>query len=178
MRGGEVLCTSKSVFNISTDLARKDVKFGNTNVFGKETGFVQLRIKNAKANKSGKPELVDIYESNSDTCPVKALKKFWNATKSASDDWPLFCDTKGSPFTMRELNKHLKVILGPHLKGLGVISCHSLRSGLVSMLAKQGHSEETLKQIGRWSSRAFMAYVKLGKTNRVQIAKIYRNLEQ
>ena len=48
----------------------------------------------------------------------------------------------------------------------GKITSHSFRAGLISMFAKLGHSDQQLQAIGRWSSRAYAHYIKLGRSKR------------
>ena len=138
---------------------------------------MQLRIKASKTNKSNKSEYVEIFESRNVTCPVKAIKKFLSATKHIDESAPVFCNDDFHPMTVGWLNKKLKSVMGHHFKDFGgVISPHSFRAGLVSLMAKEGHNEEVLKSLGRWSSRAYLAYVKLGRSYRYEIAKFYRDL--
>ena len=40
---------------------------------------------------------------------------------------------------------------------------HSFRSGLSSLLSSKGFKEEEVKMLGRWSSDAFLKYVKKGR---------------
>ena len=53
----------------------------------------------------------------------------------------------------------------------GTISSHSFRSGVASMMGSQGFSDEEIKLVGRWSSRAFTAYTKLARTQRATMVK-------
>ena len=39
------------------------------------------------------------------------------------------------------------------------------------MMAAIGYSDEEIKAVGRWSSRAFMEYIKLPRTQRAEIAR-------
>ena len=48
---------------------------------------------------------------------------------------------------------------------------HSFRSGVASMMGSQGFSDEEIKLVGRWSSRAFTAYTKLARTQRATMVK-------
>jgi hypothetical protein len=41
---------------------------------------------------------------------------------------------------------------------------------LISLFAKQNISNDQLKTIGRWSSRAYEKYIKLGRTKRNKMA--------
>ena len=89
--------------------------------------------------------------------------------KHLPEDAPFFTNSEGKPLTQKYLNKILKELLGKHLKG-GVITGHSFRAGLISMFAREGFSESQLKEIGRWSSRAYECYVKLGRSKRHEMA--------
>ena len=39
------------------------------------------------------------------------------------------------------------------------------------MMAAIGYSDDDIKAVGRWSSRAFMEYIKLPRTQRAEIAR-------
>ena len=92
-----------------------------------------------------------------------------NITSHLPLDSPAFCDSKGKALTLNRLNRCLNMFLNSHFKH-GKISGHSFRAGLVTMFAKLGYDSFQLKQIGRWSSRAYECYIKLGQTKRFQMA--------
>ena len=52
-----------------------------------------------------------------------------------------------------------------------LFSSHSFRAGAASMMAAIGYSDDDIKAVGRWSSRAFMEYIKLPRTQRAEIAR-------
>ena len=81
----------------------------------------------------------------------------------------MFCLPCGKPLTSKQLNCYLDNLVNIHLTK-GKISAHSFRAGLVSIFAQQDVSDSDLKLIGRWSSRAFEHYIKLGRTKRLNIA--------
>ena len=104
-------------------------------------------------------------------CPVNAFLKWSNYTRPEKG-LPLFRGKDGTPMTGREVNKQLKSLLGRFAKyGNGTISSHSFRSGIVSILGSKGFSDEEIKLVGRWSSRAFIRYMKLPRTQRAAIAR-------
>ena len=43
------------------------------------------------------------------------------------------------------------------------------------MMGTLGFSVEDIKAVGRWNSRAFLEYVKLPRTRRAEIAKLWAN---
>jgi hypothetical protein len=52
-----------------------------------------------------------------------------------------------------------------------VFCTHSFRIGIASMLGTLGYSDDDVKAVGRWSSRAFEEYLLLPRTKRMQIAR-------
>ncbi len=166
-RMAELLCKKTSCYNPCFTLLKRDVKL--LNITGTNRECLQFRIKNSKTNKSGKPEIVDVYATNSSVCPIKAYKKLHAITKNSPPDAPMFCGKDGTPLVLSKLNKLLNKLVGRQIKG-GKLTGHSFRAGLISMFAKLGHNSQELKQIGRWSSRAYEKYIKLGRTNRQQMA--------
>ena len=97
-------------------------------------------------------------------------------TSKFDDDKPFFRLESGKNLTLDKFNEILKNLTKPYVKG-GYISGHSFRSGLISLFADMGLSEEDLRAIGRWSSRSFELYIKLDRTNRAQIARLIANSE-
>ena len=95
--------------------------------------------------------------------------------KDIPDDFPVFSMPNGKPLTQRKFNKILKDLTG-HLFKNGKITGHSFRYGLVSLFANLGYSEEDLKRIGRWSSRAYLHYVKHGKSVQKSMAKDLKDI--
>ena len=166
LRGGELLEQEEREFAACDSLLIKDVEICKPDSTGKES--VTLRIKNSKTKK-GQAEIVTIYASDSSNCPVAAVKKVLAITKGHPNDTPLFCDHSGRNFTLKRFNTILRQISEKHFRQ-GRISAHSFRSGLVSYFAKLGHSDHDLKVLGGWSSRAFLEYVKLGRSKRHEMA--------
>jgi integrase len=107
---------------------------------------------------------------------VKAFEK-WSSRHSRVSDKPLFSENIGKPLTGRELNKLLKGLLKDIVDyRRGSITAHSFRSGLASLMAEKGMSDEDIQIAGRWSSRAFERYIKLPRTARARTAMKLRGL--
>ena len=84
----------------------------------------------------------------------------------------MFLRKDGKLMTGQKLNEVLKKLLRPHLDYKeGQITTHSFRAGIASLLAEKGLSDEEIKSVGRWHSRAFEAYVKKPRTRRATLAK-------
>lgn len=164
-RGGELLCKTADQFDPAFTLLRKDLVL----VKGQGQCSVQVRLKAPKEDKDAKANIVDVYQSNTDICPVKAYAKWEKATRMDSPEQPAFRLQSGVPLTPRKFNDILKERLAGYI-GDQKIQAHSFRSGAASMMGSLGYSDKDVKAVGRWSSRAFEAYIKLPRTKRIAVA--------
>ena len=134
---------------------------------------VRFRIKAPKENRAGTSEIVDVYETKSGICPIRAFRK-WDSQREKEVGQPIFRFKDGTPLTGRKFNE----ILRERLRGLvpdvdTLISSHSFRAGAASMMAALGYSDEDIKAVGRWNSRSFEDYIKVPRTKRIAIAKVW-----
>ena len=163
----ELLCNKQDSFDPDFTLLSQDVSLVNSS--GEE--LLQIKVKAPKESRSGKSVIVDVYGSGTDICPVRAFKK-WNAFRLVEEGQPCFRFSSGVPLTGWKFNE----IVRERLKGFvesseKLFSSHSFRAGAASLMAEIGYSEDEIKAVGRWSSRAYMDYIKLPRTNRAEIAK-------
>ena len=173
-RGGELLSRSRTEFDPAFVLLRRDIAIAPDSEFqGKET--VQVKVKAPKERRDNRAVIVDIYQADTNICPVRATKKWWRATKSFQSDQPAFRLGNGDPLTIQMFNKILKDRLIGVLDGYR-LSSHSFRGGAASMMASLGYSDKDVKAVGRWSSRAVELYMKLPRTKRISAAKNVQKL--
>ena len=173
-RISELLCNTERTFDPCHTLLAEDVLERKDN-----TGRVVLnvRLKCPKEARDARPTVVDVFETNGPTCPVKAWKK-WVCRTDRKNGTPLFRNVTGTPLTGKKLNGYLKGLLEPYLDySKGRITTHSFRAGIPTMLAAAGHDKDDIKKVGRWSSNAVEAYLKLDRTKRVSMAKELGKLE-
>ena len=115
--------------------------------------------------------IVNVYETGSELCPVRAFKK-WRKFCELDREQPLFRFSSGVPLTGKRFKEIVRSILKRGVEGVETLfSSHSFRAGAASMMAAIGYSNEEIKAVGRWSSRAFMEYIKLPRTQRAEIAR-------
>ena len=101
----------------------------------------------------------------------KAFKKYIASSKfKVSPNEPVFRDESGECFTGRKLNHCLdELSIELKLKGIHVKN-HSFRSGVATLMASLGYSDQDIMAAGRWKSNAFMAYTKLPRLHRAKFA--------
>ena len=171
----ELLCKKESTYDPAFTLLTKDVTWSKNS---KNACTLHVQLKCPKESKSIAPTVVDIFQSDSDICPVTAFFN-WHNTHATSSTEPLFTFSSGTPLTGRKFNSILKKMLDPYVDGkLGFFRSHSFRSGLASELAKLGFDDDGIKAAGRWSSRAFENYIKLARTKRAAMGRTISKISE
>jgi len=174
-RMGELIGSSSKSFDPKFTLLRNDLILNYTTINNKPQQFLEIRLKSSKTALTNNT-LIDIYPTNNDICPVRAFLK-WEKSSDLPPTTPTFQLTSGLLITKELMNKKLHLWLSNYLNpSLGVITGHSFRAGLVSILGAAGFQDSDLKSIGRWSSRAFLLYTKLPRTKRLAMAQAMGNL--
>jgi hypothetical protein len=168
-RSCELLCRHKDKFDPAYTLCAQDFTITQS-ASGERT--LQFRIKAPKEDRLGKTSIVDIYESKSDICPVRAFTKWQERQPPCQHGQPLFRWSTGEPLTGAQLNQILKERLAGFIDGAETLfTSHSFRTGAASMMGNLGYSDTDIMAMGRWSSRAFESYLRLPRTKRLAVAK-------
>jgi hypothetical protein len=166
----ELLCKNEASFDPAYELLGEDI-VTTTVTEGGLTTMITVKLKCPKEQRDGKAVLVDVFESGGPICPVKAFCK-WKLLAKCEGKKPAFRAPCGTPLTGRKLNGYVKELLKGSIDyAEGQLTGHSFRSGIASLLGSKGFSDEEIKQVGRWSSSAFQAYIKLPRTKRAAIAR-------
>jgi hypothetical protein len=170
----EILCRNETFFDPDFTLLEKDVTVGTFMTKDKQvTKVLHVTVKCPKESKTGRQTVVDLYETGGPTCPIKGFCQWKDRrSKVADPNSVLFSDGGGVPLTGKRFNAVLKELLETHIDySKGQITAHSFRSGVPSLLGTLGFSDDDIKKVGRWSSRAFEHYTKLPRTSRAEIAQ-------
>lgn len=170
----ELLCKTEAVFDPLQELLTEDIT-QSTNSANRVTLHVKLKC--PKEAKNSTPTIVDIYQSDSATCPIAAFTK-WHNRSEHKHRTPIFKWQNGTPLTGKKFNTYLKNMLHPYIdQTKGKFVSHSFRIGLASTLGTLGYGDEDIQAAGRWSSRAFQAYLKLKRTQRANMGKVISTLD-
>ena len=166
----ELLSKEVGKFDPRTTLLAKDIKISAGG--REEKAVIVVNVKWPKEDRKGAGTVVEVFETDTDICPVRALQKWWKVAGPREVDMPAFRRKDGAAFTGGQFNSLLKTLLSKHFDyKVGSISAHSFRSGVTTTLGQVGFSDQELQAVGRWSSRAFEHYVKLPRTKRREMAK-------
>ena len=172
LRIHEILCKESTSFDPDFTLLGSDLRLNTTDFKGDQIKVIQIRLKSPKEDRIGKGKIIDIYESKGPLCPVRAWERWSRLKGETREDLPAFRRENGTCFTGKHLNKLLRAFLEPHLDYEQMkISSHSFRAGMATLLGTLGFGDEEIMAMGRWSSDAYLSYLKLPRTKRIEMAK-------
>ena len=153
-------------------MLQKDITIKSATINGEKANIIQIYLASEKRDTTGKGRLLDVYESGSVLCPVRALKKFIDCSYLTDPEKPAFRLASGKNLTPNLFNKKLREGLGKHLNtDTGFVSGHSFRIGITSLVAQLGFSEDQIKALGRWSSQAYLTYREPGAKRSLELYK-------
>ena len=145
--------------------------------------FIILNIESSKTDKYSRGGKVYIATTNTSTCPLKILERYFNKAniKERSEEYILRNIVReNNYFALTKKDVHLKYTTGlkemrsyfskitvnPSEYGL-----HSFRSGGASAAAKKGIPDRVLKKHGRWrSEQAKDGYIHEGLSEKLQVS--------
>ena len=170
-RMSELLSRKSSSFDPNFTLLNSDISICNIPINNSYTDIVTVLVKSPKSGNASSVDIVDIFPTRTDLCPVRAFSKWRKCQTFLSANLPAFRLDSGHSLTSKCLNKQLKIWLSPYINfNIGYVSGHSFRAGIPSVLGSLGFDDHDIKQVGRWSSRAFQTYLKLPRTKRLAMA--------
>ena len=172
LRIHEILSRKQTEFDPDFTLLGTDVILKKIRIGKEQIKILQIRLKSPKEDRIGVGKIIDIYQSEGPICPIKAFER-WDALRTwRHKKSPLFRLKDGSCLTGRKLNSLMKIFLKPHLDyKKGMFTSHSFRAGMATLMGTLGFSDEEIMAMGRWSSEAYLNYLKLPRTRRIEIAR-------
>ena len=159
-RAGELLTDNVTTFSPKSDVLGSDVLNMSENSFA-------LWIRDPKVSKEY-GDVVEFWQTPQfpDLDPWISFSKYikWRKSRSFPDSWPLFLRSDGMSFSHAYFDTCLKDMLSHYSLELEIgknkWTSHSFRSGLPTVLQTAGFKKKEIKSWGRWSSRAFLLYLR------------------
>ena len=161
-RSGEITVPSVAAFDPAVHLAWGDVTVDNAS----QPAAICVKLKRSKCDQFGAGVCVHLGKTNSPMCPVTALLAYMASRRESPG--PFFRDQQGRPLTkavfIREIRRALTRLGLPAEQFAG----HSFRIGAATAAAQAGLEDSVIQALGRWSSAAFLLYI---RTPREQLAQ-------
>ena len=108
-----------------------------------------ITIKGAKNDQMREGRTVYIAKTDNKVCPVRALKKWRNASTPTTPDTPMF-GTKGRKLDYKAENTRLKGLIEKEGEDPRGFALHSFRAGGATLAAREGIPLEDIQRHGRW----------------------------
>lgn len=167
----ELLPSQSNSVDPRYDLMYKNVRIVKRRVKGKKRKIILVDLKSPKEGRSNTNNVtVEVFDNDSDYCPVKAFEKYVENYGGLSRKNACFrLRRTGLAYRQRRFNEELRKYFDPIVK-YGKVRGHSFRAGLSTLLAEKGFTEKQIISMGRWSSSAYKRYVKNGLLVRARYA--------
>ncbi|KAF5337417.1 hypothetical protein D9611_003081 [Ephemerocybe angulata] len=155
LRSGEF--TQGKGKDVSLGLQRQHVKFLPS---FEDANHIILTLPASKTDPFRKGVTVTIAAApGAPTCPVAALKRFWNAASDRLPSSPLFENPDGSALTYTHFVDSIRDALERAGLNPKLYAGHSFRRGAASAAAAAGYSDYEIQLLGRWRSDAYKLYI-------------------
>ena len=165
-RAGEITVPAASAFDPAVHLA-----WGDVTCDGRPASCVRVFLKRSKTDQFHRGVAVYLGATGNDLCPVAAVLAY--VAVRGEDPGPFFRFGDGTPLTK------VRFVTGVRdaLRRAGIsdvrYSGHSFRIGAATTAAAAGIQDSTIQTLGRWSSAAFLTYI---RTPRSRLAQFSRSL--
>lgn len=173
LRQSELFPHSIAKWDPYTQPTRGDMSITNT-----QCAIFIKKAKNMQKYGQNRKVLMDIAP-NSIVCPVRAMSRMCNdsPTQSLNDPLFMFHDSRlpvPASFILAQL--HALMRLGGLEPDIPHTSLHSIRKSAATDAFMAGHSENSIKNYGGWSSSAYRVYIRT--SNREVNQSLIRTIDQ
>lgn len=120
---------------------------------------LKIKLPHSKTDQEGKGVVLIVQRNGSGICPFHFIKLFLALRSQVPGVF--FCHIGNNPVTRYQFS----AVLSKSLRAIGVSTnrykSHSFRVGAATLASMKGFTEEKIKELGRWESRAFKTYIRI-----------------
>ena len=156
------LCARIGELVVSNGSTHHALRVDQVSILKKNETPVSLQVTfRSYKHKQDKGQVVRLVSATKgQACPVGLLVRYLSGRRRCRQDDYLFVTPSGRPVQAQDV----RILLRSTLTALGrdptKYSTHSFRVGGATTAAQQGASDAQLRMLGRWSSSAFLSYVR------------------
>ena len=156
-RSGELTVPHNESFDPKVHLSWGDVAINDP----QNPQAIKVQLRRSKTDQFGDGVEVMVGKTGDDLCPVAAVAAFM--VKRGRTPGPFFVFPDGKPLTKAKFVGFLRDALGDLGLPKEQFAGHSLRIGAATAAAQAGIEDSTIMMLGRWSSAAFLRYIRTPK---------------
>ena len=165
-RAGEITIPTRSSFNPHKHLCWQDVAIDNP----LDPKMLKVVLKYSKTDQMGRGAEVFIGKTGGTLCPVAGILSYMVVRGNHEGQFFMFQD--GQPLTKDKFVKHVRLALQAAGLPYSNFAGHSFRIGAATTAAAAGVEDSTIRTLGRWSSDAFHAYIRMPKESLAQVSPL------
>ena len=168
-RVGELTVPARTAFDPRVHLEWGDV----TRDGGQPPAWVRIFLKRSKTDQFGRGVAVYVGTTGDELCPVTAILDY--VTVRGMTPGPFFRFHDGAPLTKARFMTGVRAALAQAGIPCQQYSGHSFRIGAATAAAEAGVEDSTIQALGRWSSSAFLTYIRTSPTRLAQLSRTLTN---
>ena len=125
--------------------------------------YYSLTIQQSKTDPFHRGHVLTLHESQTSTCPVKAMSQFIGMVTEHQRQGPLFYGGRFTPLNRHKLIATLRSLLRPtSYNEQHFFASHSFRIGVATTAVAAGLPVWLIRTLGRWSSDTYETYIQPG----------------
>ena len=164
-RAGEIAVASLTSYDPASCLSWGDV------AISEDSQVVRVFLKRSKTDQFGRGTEVFLGATGDEICPVTAVSAY--VARRGRSAGAFFCLEDGLPLTKARFVEGVRSALARAGVSQTGYSGHSFRIGAATAAAQAGLPDSTIQALGRWSSPAFLRYI---RTPREELAQFSNSL--
>ena len=129
---------------------------------------IRFFLKRSKTDQFGQGAAVYVGTTGSDLCPVAAILRY--VAIRGDGQGPFFRFVDGSPLTKARFVARVRDALTRAGYACQDYAGHSFRIGAATTAAAAGIPDSTIQALGRWSSAAFLRYIRTPRDRLAQLS--------
>ena len=149
------------LFNPAVHLAWGDV------AISEDGRALRVTLKRSKTDQYGRGVEIFIGSTGDSLCPVEAVRAYTAIRGSSAGAF--FRTAEGTPLTKPRFAEMVRLALTRAGVSSAGFTGHSFRIGAATTAAEAGIPDSTIQALGRWTSAAFMTYI---RTSREHLSRL------
>ena len=137
---------------------------------------MSITLRQSKTDPFRRGQTIHIFATRSSTCPIRAMTIYHNFIGNRDSD-PVFHAGRFQSLTQKKLNEVLRCLLQQGGVNQADYASHSFRIGAATTAAAAGIPAWLIKTLGRWSSNAYMDYIRCPRTALSAVPRILSNTD-
>lgn len=170
LRSGEVTIQADNAFDPATHITFNDISVDDIQT----PSVVKVRLKMSKTDPFHKGVDIIVGKTDNKLCPVSAIMEYL-AIRGSSPGF-LFKFQDGRLLTKNRFVSYIRDALARAGLDPKDYAGHSFRIGAATTAGALGIPESTIKMLGRWSSSAYLLYIKTPREHLANFSSILGNL--